>query len=106
MVESQPELPLTAASRCLLSNQIIILIARALYSNGDGKRSVANLGVACRSLHVAAMSVLWETMSGLAPLIRTLPRNYVCNYENVDDKPEDHMRTFVVVSDFSPRLKI
>ncbi|EED80056.1 predicted protein [Postia placenta Mad-698-R] len=48
------------------------------------------------------MSVLWETMSGLAPLIRTLPRNYVCNYENVDDKPEDHMRTFVVGVNRSP----
>ncbi|KAF9802499.1 hypothetical protein IEO21_09883 [Rhodonia placenta] len=48
------------------------------------------------------MSVLWETMSGLAPLIRTLPRNYVCNYENVDDKPKDHMRTFVVGVDRSP----
>ncbi|OSX57372.1 hypothetical protein POSPLADRAFT_1061582 [Postia placenta MAD-698-R-SB12] len=34
------------------------------------------------------MSVLWETMSGLAPLIYTLPPNHVDEYE--EDVPENH----------------
>ncbi|EED82797.1 predicted protein [Postia placenta Mad-698-R] len=48
------------------------------------------------------MSVLWETMAGLAPFIRTLPPNHVYDYE--DDKYDDyesddpgyHKSTFVI----------
>ncbi|OSX57369.1 hypothetical protein POSPLADRAFT_1156800 [Postia placenta MAD-698-R-SB12] len=67
--------------------------ALALYSNGDGKRSVANVAVTCRSVHVPAMSVLWETMSGLAPLICTLPPDHVDEYEEV---PENHESTTII----------
>ncbi|EED82798.1 predicted protein [Postia placenta Mad-698-R] len=39
------------------------------------------------------MSVLWETMSGLAPLICTLPPDHVDEYEEV---PENHESTTII----------
>ncbi|KAF9807130.1 hypothetical protein IEO21_08362 [Rhodonia placenta] len=59
------------------------------YAGDDGCHSLL-------AIQPDSMSVLWETMSGLAPLIYTLPPNNVCLYE--DEVPKDGKNTRIIVN--------
>ncbi|KZT64324.1 hypothetical protein DAEQUDRAFT_769787 [Daedalea quercina L-15889] len=75
-----------ACLRCLGIPELLDVILRDVYGQGDGRGSIASFAVTSKEFHAGAIAVLWEEMETLVPLLNLIPPD-VWNYVRKDEDP-------------------